>query len=309
MSDFLTQTMKTLKTTLRVVLAKSTGRPFTSDGIEADDEDDFGPTNATSTTIPVEAQRHSNCRVPAEAILEVCVSFLAVGPILQSSGEEPTRDRELTDIILNCDGDEFLLASKAYLANVRRRALNINLTILDNLLDKFASLSTQYIFQLNDELKLMIICLLDSTSHLWIQPDLIDRDTPVDKVRNFFEWLLKLVQVTNDENGNGARTKVRSWKIRDTFVAFLVRYIALDPSEHLLVARRTPDVDGDSDSDSPPTLPSDVLPTINQDDDIRVRLRSACANAMLFNLPRFGEGRHMTLYSEIHSRLCHDVGM
>lgn len=303
--------MKTLKTTLRVVLAKSTGRPFTSDGIEADEEDDFGPANAASTTVPVEAQRHLNRRVPAEAILEVCVTFLAVGPILQSSDEEPTRDRELTDIILNCDGDEFLLASKAYLANVRRRALNINLTILENLLDKFASLSTQYIFQLNDELKLMIICLLDSTSHLWIQPDLVDRDsdTPIDKVRNFFEWLLKLVQVTNDEKRNGARTKVRSWKIRDAFVAFLVRYIALDPSEHLLVARQSPDVDDDSDSDSPPTLPSDVLPTINQDDDIRVRFRSACANAMLFNLPRFGEGRHMTLYSEIHSRLCHDVGM
>jgi ataxia telangiectasia mutated family protein len=304
--------MSALKTTLRVVLARSTGRPCATDGVEADDEDDFGPAIATSTTVPVEAQRHSIGRVPAEAILEVCVSFLAVGPILRSLGEEPTRDRELTDIILNCDGDEFLLASKAYLANVRRRALNINLTILDNLLDKFASLSTQYIFQLNDELKLMIIRLLDSTSHLWIQATDPDDSGTVDKVRNFFEWLLKLVRITHDENRNGARTKVRSWKIRDSFVAFLVRYIALDPSERLLDAKRSLNDDcggSDSDSDSPPILPSDVLPTINQDDDIRVRFRSACANAMLFDLPRFGDGRHMTLYSEIHSRLCHDVGM
>ena len=303
--------MSALKTTMRVVLARSTGRSFTTDGTEADDEDDFGPVNAISTTAPAEAQRLSNGRVPAEAILEVCVSFLAVGPILQSSGEEPTRDRELTDIILNCDGDEFLLASKAYLANVRRRALNINLTILDNLLVKFASLSTQYIFQLNEELKLMVIRLLDSTAHLWVQADHNDSDT-VDKVRNFFEWLLQLVRVTHDENRNGAKTKVRSWKIRDSFVAFLVRYIALDPYERLLEARRSQNDDrggSDSDSDSPPTLPSDVLPTINQDDDIRVRFRSACANAMLFDLPRFGDGRHMTLYSEIHSRLCHDVGM
>jgi len=310
-SNFLTQMMSALKTTLRVVLARSTGRPFTTDGIEADDEDDFGPANATSSAAPVEAQRHSSGRVTAEAILDVCVSFLAVGPILQSSGEEPTRDRELTDIILNCDGDEFLLASKAYLANVRRRALNINLTILDNLLIKFASLSKQYIYQLNDELKLMIIRLLDSTAHLWVQANPIDSDT-VDKVRNFFEWFLKLVRVTDDENRNGAKTKVRSWKIRDTFVAFLVRYIALDPLEHLLAARRSLDDDcgaSDSDTDSPPTLPSDVLPTINQDDDIRVRFRSACATAMLFDLPRFSDGQHMTLYSGIHSRLCHDVGM
>jgi ataxia telangiectasia mutated family protein len=303
--------MSALKKTLRVVLARSTGRPFTTDGIEADDEDDFGPPNATSTTAPVEAQRHSNGRVSADAILEVCVSFLAVGPILQSSGEEPTRDRELTDIVLNCDGDEFLLASKAYLTNVRRRALNINLTILDNLLVKFASLSTQYIYQLNDELKLMVIRLLDSTVHLWIQADLIDSDT-VDKVRNFFEWLLKLVRVTDDEDNNGARTKVRSWKIRDAFVAFLVRYISLDPLERLFAVRRSLDDDcggSDSDSDSHLTLPSGVLPTINQDDDIRVRFRSACANAMLFDLPRFSDGQHMTLYSGIHSRLCHDVGM
>ncbi len=303
--------MGAIKTTLRAVLARSTGRPFTTAGIEADDEDDFGPANTTSSAAPAEAQRHSSGRVPAEAILEVCMSFLAVGPILQSSGEEPTRDRELTDIILNCDGDEFLLASKAYLANVRRRALNINLTILDNLLVKFASLSTQYIYQLNDELKLMIIRLLDSTAHLWIQAELVDSDT-VDKVRNFFEWLLKLVRVTNSENLNGARTKVRSWKIRDAFVAFLERYITMDPQERLLATRRTLDDDcdaSDSDSDSPPTLPSDVLPTINQDDDIRIRFRSACANAMLFNLPRFSDGQHMTLYSGIHSPLCHDVGM
>ncbi|KAH9066543.1 hypothetical protein EDB87DRAFT_1718946 [Lactarius vividus] len=308
-SDFLVQTMSALKTTLRVVLARSTGRLFTVDGIEPDDEDDFGPANTTSTATPVEAQRHSSGRVPTEAILEVCVSFLAVGPILQSSGEEPTRDRELTDIVLNCDGDEFLLASKAYLASVRRRALNINLTTLDNLLVKFASLSAQYIYQLNDELKLMIIQLLDSTAHLWVQPDHIDSDT-VDKVRNFFEWLLKLVQVTQDEDRNGARTKVRSWKIRDAFVAFLVRYIALDPSERLLETRRSLDDDcSASDSDSSPTFPSDVLPTINQDDDIRVRFRSACASAMLFDLPRFRDGQHMILYSGIHSRLCNNVEM
>src|SRR5258708_5374779 len=301
--------MTAMKMTLRVVFARISRRSFTSDGIEAEDQDDFGLTGGTITGAPAEAQRQMSGRIYVESILDICMSFLATGPILQSLGEEPTRDRELTDIVLNCDGDEFLLASKAYLASVRRRALNINLTILDNLLVKFASLSTQYIYQLNDELKLMIIRLLDSTAHLWIRADLIDSDT-VDKVRNFFEWLLKLVRVTNDEDHNGTRTKVRSWKIRDAFVAFLVRYIALDPHERLPVARRSVDDDcGSSDSDNPPILPSDVLPTINQDDDIRVRFRSACANAMLFDLPRFSDGQHMTLYSGIHSRLCHDVGM
>jgi serine-protein kinase ATM len=300
------QVMSAMKTTLRVVLTRITGRSFTFDGIEPEDQDDFASTGATLATVPVEAQRHTGGRIPAEAILEVCMSFLAVGPILQSSGEEPTRDRELTDIVLNCDGDEFLLASKAYLDNVRRRALNINVTTLDNLLVKFASLSMQYIYQLNDELKLMVIRLLDSTAHLWTQPDLDGGDT-IDKIRNFFGWLLKLVRVTNDEDGKKTRTKVRSWRIRDAFVAFLVRYMALDPFERIWTTRLS---DGDDDTDASGgllSLPSDTLPTINQDDDIRVRFRSAHATATLFNLPRFINSQPMAFYSKIHGSLCRQL--
>ena len=300
-SDFLAQVMVAMKTTLRVILARSSR---TSDGIEAEDEDDFSLTGGTSTAAPVEAQRQSSGRVHVESILGVCMSFLAMGPILQSSGEEPTRDRELTDIVLNCDGDEFLLASKAYLVNVRRQALNINLTTLDNLLIKFSSLSTQYIYQLNDELKLMIVRLLDSTAHLWTQPDSVGHDT-VDKVRNFFAWLLELVRITKDEDGKRSKTKIRSWRVRDAFVAFLVRYMTLDPFERIW------DDAGDADANDgfPPTLPSHTLPTINQDDDIRVRFRSAYANATLFNLSRFNNNQPMVHYREIHASLCTNVEM
>ena len=299
--------MAAMKTSLRLILARSS---LTSDGIEAEDQDDFCLTGGPSTAAPVEAQRQSSGRVHVESILGVCMSFLALGPILQSSGEEPTRDRELTDIVLNCDGDEFLLASKAYMVNVRRRALNINMATLDNLLVKFASLSTQYIYQLNDELKLMIIRLLDSTAHLWTQPDLVGYDT-VDKVRNFFGWLLELVRITKDEDGKKKKTKIRSWRVRDDFVAFLARYMSLDPFERIW-ATRSPSVDaGDADSSDgfPPTLPSQALPTINQDDDIRVRFRSAYANATLFNLSRFNNNQPMVHYREIHASLCTNVEM
>jgi serine-protein kinase ATM len=302
--------MNAMKTTMRLVLSRITGHSSTSYGVDTDDQDDFGSTRGTIAAAPVEAQRQSNGRTSVEAILDVSVSFLANGPILQSLGEEPTRDRELTDIILNCDGDEFLLASKAYLANIRRRTLNINPTTLDNLLVKFASLSTQYIYQLNDEVKLMVIRLLDSTAHLWTQPDLTGYDI-VDKVRRFFRWLLELVQVTKDEEGKKTKTKVRSWRVRDAFVAFLARYMALDPFERIW-ATRSPSVD-DDDVDSsdghPPILPSHTLPTINQDDDIRVRFRSAYANATLFNLPRSDNEQHMIHYREIHASLCTNVAM
>jgi serine-protein kinase ATM len=304
--------MIAMKMTLRVVFARISRRYLTCDGIEAEDQDDFGLTGGTITAAPVEAQRQTSGRICVELILDVCMSFLAIGPILQSSGEEPTRDRELTDIVLNCDGDEFLLASKAYLVNVRRRALNINLATLDNLLVKFASLSTQYIYQLNDELKLMIIRLLDSTAHLWTQPDIVGYDT-VDKVRNFFGWLLELVRVTKDKDGKRTKTKVRSWRVRDTFVAFLARYMSLDPLERFwTTGSSSVDVDhADSNDDSPPTsptLPSHTLPTINQDEDIRVRFRSAYANATLFNLSR-SSNNPMVHYHEIHTSLCTNMEM
>ncbi|KAI0306020.1 hypothetical protein B0F90DRAFT_1695380 [Multifurca ochricompacta] len=308
-SDFLTRLMGAMKTTLQAVLTRITGRSLASDGIEADDQDDFGSADTILATSAAEAQRHTSGRISAEAMLEVCMSFLAIGSILQSSGEEPTRDRELTDIVLNCDGDEFLLASKVYLLNVRRRALNVNLTTLDNLLVKFSSLSTQYIYQLNDELKIMIIRLLDSTAHLWTQSDLIGSDT-VEKVRIFFRWLLKLVRVTSDEDGNRAKTKIRSWRIRDAFVAFLARYMTLDPFERIWTTSLSSDDDEDADtSNGLPTLPSNTLPTINKDDDMRVRFRSAYANATLFSLPRFRDGQPMALYSEVHASLCSDLEM
>jgi serine-protein kinase ATM len=296
--------MAAMKSTLRVILA------LTSDGMETGDQDDFGLTGGTITAAPIEAHRQSSGRIYVESILDVCMSFLAMGPILQSSGEEPTRDRELTDIVLNCDGDEFLLASRAYLVNVRRRALNINMATLDNLLVKFASLSTQYIYQLNDELKLMIIRLLDSTAHLWTQPDFVGHDT-VDKVRHFFAWLLELVRVTKDEDGRRTKTKVRSWRVRDAFVAFLARYMSLDPFERIWTTRSSSidAEDADSSDGYPPTLPSHALPTINQDDDIRVRFRSAYANATLFNLSRFNDNQPMVHYREIHASLCTNVEM
>ena len=294
-----------MKMTLRVIFARISRRSLTPDGIEAEDQDDFGFTGGTIAFTPVEAQRQTSGRIYVESILDVCMSFLAIGPILQSSGEEPTRDRELTDIVLNCDGDEFLMASKAYLVNVRRRALNINLATLDNLLVKFASISTQYIYQLNDELKLMIIRLLDSTAHLWTQPDFVGYDT-VDKVRNFFGWLLELVRVTKDEDGKRTKTKVRSWRVRDTFVAFLARYMSLDPLERFwTTGSSSVDADdADSNDNCPPTLPSHTLPTINQDEDIRVRFRSAYANATLFNLSRFNNNNPTVHYRDVHASLC-----
>jgi len=52
--------MTAMKTTLRVILA------LTSDGIEAEDQDDFCLTGGTITAAPAEAQRQSSGRIHVE---------------------------------------------------------------------------------------------------------------------------------------------------------------------------------------------------------------------------------------------------
>ena len=77
--------MTAMKMTLRAVLARISRGSLTSGGIEAEDQDDFGLTCGTITAAPVEAQRQTSGRIYVESILDVCMSFLAIGPILQSS--------------------------------------------------------------------------------------------------------------------------------------------------------------------------------------------------------------------------------
>jgi hypothetical protein len=83
------------------------------------------------------------------------------------------------------------------------------------------------------------------------QPDLTGYYDTVDKVRRFrlFRWLLVYIRTLFGEDGKKTKTKVRSWRVRDAFVAFLARYMALDPFERIWAAR-SPSVDDDDDTDS-----------------------------------------------------------
>ena len=106
--------------------------------MDVDDGDGFGPIRTTRAITQSAEARHQADNVWAnQYIANSCMAFLAIVPILQSSSGEPTRDKALTDMVLNCSEDKFLLVGPIYFGKVRQKILNISLNIIDSFLDKF----------------------------------------------------------------------------------------------------------------------------------------------------------------------------
>ena len=285
----------TVKDVLRTILSKLAGETKPSTAMDVDDKDDFAPVRTAAQVTQPEAQKQTGGLTHSQYILSICVSFLALGPVLQSASGEATRDRELTEIILNTDGDEFLVAGPAYFAGVRQKTLNISINSLDNFVDKFESLLTQYPYAKAERMQLLTVQMLDSTSHLWVQESVMS--SPLgENIQALCHWLLRTLG--NDQ--------LQSWRVRNNLVAFLDRYLSQDPMEHAWFVQ-TPDISGEA-VETPP-MPTVVLPTLGSDKDIRVRLRVASVNARLFGLARIRGDDPMPLYGTIHHHLCKDLGL
>ncbi|KAA1469011.1 hypothetical protein DENSPDRAFT_795376 [Dentipellis sp. KUC8613] len=281
--DTFAEVMTALRGVLRTVLTKLAGDPQSSNAMDVDDRDDFAPIRTTAiVSNQPDAQKQVKGVGYSQHILAVCVSFLALVPILQSSSGEATRDRELTDIILNSDGDEFLSVGPVYFASVREKALNMSLNTLDNLLDKFESLLRQYAYSKSERLQLLVIQFLDSTCHMWMESSVNESEVG-EHVRALCDWLLKGLH----------KDALCSWRARDAMVSFLDRYIGQDPLEQ-----------GWSASPSYPLVPTGVLPSLSKDRDIRVRFRVASANARLFMIARLRQEDPLLLYAELRPHLC-----
>jgi hypothetical protein len=113
-----------------------------------------------------------------------------------------------------------------------------------------------------------------------------------------------------DEDGNiGKKTeiKVRSWRVRDPFVAFLARYMALDLFERIWAAR-FPSVDHDDDDTDfqrwSPSYSSTLAYPSN-------RAINADANARLCStFPVSTTNNPWSIsYHEVHASLCANVTM
>jgi ataxia telangiectasia mutated family protein len=281
--------MNTLKDVLRIVANETPNSLRSLHVMDIDDKDGFGPIRTTAAQSP-EVNQQNEGAASIRYITEVCMSFLAVVPILQSFSGEPTRDRDLTELVLGCAKlrpEKFLLVCPIFLDKIRQRTLNLTVNNLDKFLDEFAKLLQLYTYARSEQLQLLATHFLDSTLHIWLIQPVVASEVG-DKVRQLYEWL----------SGTLRKQKIRAWKIRDSLARFFDRYLACDPSQ---VAWTVLDDDEDEQQklERLNGLPSALLPMMSSDEDIRVRFRVAVVNARLFAYARRAQHPVLATYDAI----------
>ncbi|KAH9888765.1 hypothetical protein C8Q73DRAFT_708136 [Cubamyces lactineus] len=218
-------------------------------------------------------------------VVRACVTALVIVPILQSSTGH-ARDKELVELLVNCEPKEFLSLAPSCLERIRRDQLYLSSTSLEQLLEQLDPLCTEYHFSHSEEAQLLLVQTVAATSRLWRDPY---TDSPAGERARFLCW-----QFTD----RLLNPRHRSWRVRDAIIRFFDEYLVDDPAQESWLKP--------SQDDEPPPeekLPAAVLPTLGNDDDIRIRFRIAATSPRLFAAGRRAGRTSMGVYSEIHEHL------
>jgi len=252
-----------LREVLRRMLVDPSGLSHAHQTTDVDDKDGFGPIRTTPAHGSSRTIQTAEDSQPAQQLFQTCVSFLTCGPFLQSASGEPTRDKELTEIVLRCAEDQparFGLVCPIFLNHIRHGTLNLHLKHLDSFLNQMSELLKQYQFARSERIHQLVIDLLDSTLNIWLTPQAQSNDVG-EMVGELCAWLAKALR----------KQKISTWTLRDALAQFLDRYLSLDPSQTFW-------------STTVDDLPTALLPMMIADHDIRVRFRAAVLNTRLFDL-------------------------
>ena len=249
------------------------------------DKDGFEPIRTTQIiTQSADGQQitdsHSN-----QSIAATCMNLLSVVPVLQSLSGEPTRDKAINELVLSCSPESFLIMGPAYLSNVQRRILYMNVNLLGTLLEKLGNILQDYGHSRSEKFQLLVTQFLQSTLHLW-KNDVVISEEVGDHVSQLCHWLSNALQ----------KQKIRSWRTRDIVVQFLQHYISEDPSQSIWTS--------EVDEEAPSTPPSDLLPILGDDRDVRIRFRIASITAQLFSTTREDP---TDLYAKIKKWLTNNI--
>jgi len=248
--------------------------------MEVDEADGFGPIRTSQTA---QAEKTLDVNTTLRHIARICIDFLSLIPILQSANDETARDKELLEIILDADGDAFLSMVPSYSDNARRGRFNLGINATDTLLVRFSQHMGDPFFAKREQTHLEVIRFLDSTIGVWLQPSAAD---VLNKVQSLFKFYSDMV----------VRKKVRSWRIRYAFSCFMSGYINKDPWQK---AWNAVEVDC-----SPP---SELLPQLGSDEDIRVRFKLATLSAKLLSPTNLAGKDASTVYLELKEGLSTDL--
>ncbi|KAI0046219.1 hypothetical protein FA95DRAFT_1520516 [Auriscalpium vulgare] len=281
--EVLSSVMAAFKEVLRSSLTRSVGRMQPHDAMDIDERDEFAPIRTVNVSSSAEEATSDACVSTSTASLVAdCISFVALGPVLGTPSGEPTRDEELANII-SAGGSQLLTAGPAFFANVRQGTLSLNLTSLEKIIDVLGDSLMEYSNRKSETWQLLGIQAVDAVLAMWLMPAPDEYDEVRADIGDLCKWLLTL-----------SKAEIApSWKVRHAVLAFMARYISLDPPEGALLSALPDNKKYHS------LLPSKFLPTASKDQDIRVRFQVAKANASLFILLN-----KSTVYTNIQQELC-----
>jgi ataxia telangiectasia mutated family protein len=254
---------------------------FPASQTSAVDNDGFGPIRTTTTRQSSDVSEDNGTSYSSRYVLEVCIAFLTVGPTLQSASGEPTRDKSLTDLLLNCAPAVFLSVCPILFQKTREGFVNLSVKNLDGFLDELGGLLQLYEYARSKRAQLLAAQFLDSTLDIWASRQIAMGEV-LGKVQHVCDWL----------SGALKKQKIKDWLVRDFFARFLDRYLAKDPGQSTWSGQ-------DGENANTEHLPNALLPMMNSDEDIRVRFRVAAINARLFAVARHVEQPAAELYDSI----------
>lgn len=248
--------------------------------MEVDEADGFGPIRTSQTT---QVEKKLEVNTTLRHIARICIGFLSLIPILQSTTSETTRDKELLEIVLDAEGDTFLSMVPSYSDNVRRGRLNLGVNATDALLLRFSKYMGDPSFSKREQTHLEVIRFLHSTIGVWLHPSAED---VLSKVHFLFKFYSDMI----------VRKQVRSWRVRYALSCFMSAYLNKDPWQK---AWNTAEVNC--------SLPSDLLPQLGADEDIRVRFKLATLSAKLLSPTNLAGKDASTVYLQSKGRLSTDL--
>lgn len=248
--------------------------------MEVDEADGFGPIRTSQSA---QAEKKLDVNTTLRHIARICIDFLCLVPILQSTNGETTRDKELLEIVLGADGDAFLSMIPSYSENVRRGRFNLGTNATDSLLLRISDHMSNLSLAKREQTHLEVIRFLDSTIGVWLQPSAVD---VLDKVQALFKFYSGMI----------VRKKVRSWRIRYAFSCFVSNYLNKDPWQKTW-----------NSAEVACSLPSELLPQLGSDEDIRVRFKLATLSANLLSPTNLAGKDPSTVYLELKEGLSTDL--
>ncbi|KAI0078689.1 hypothetical protein K474DRAFT_1706258 [Panus rudis PR-1116 ss-1] len=228
-------------------------------------------------------------------IVDLCVTSLAVFPALQSIAGEPTRDKELLELVASTDEESILVIAPSFFENVKQGTLQLKASSLKAVLEQIGDILPQYQYARHPPIQLLAIHVLDCTMQVWCQQN-ADVEL-VEYVQHILAWLLKV---------NTKPASRRSWLCRERLVRFIARYVVVDPEQVVWPAPELPadwnkevdiakkeeenedesmDVDNEDVPDVVAVYPVDWAAAMLKDNDIRVRFRLAVEIPRFFDVP------------------------